>query len=78
MTTRLIYTGRGDMFYNVPARDLTDEDFAERAEVWQEFGITEKLLIDSGLYKPFEEKPTLAPARRSAGETTKKAAKDGE
>jgi hypothetical protein len=68
MTTRLIYTGRGDMFYNVPARDLTDEDFAERAETWQEFGITEKLLIDSGLYKPFEEKP----------KTTKKAAKDGE
>jgi hypothetical protein len=65
---RLVYTGRGDMFYNVPARDLTDEDFAERAETWQEFGITERLLISSGLYKPFEEKP----------KTKTKAAKDGE
>lgn len=54
---RLVYIGRGDAFYNVPARDLTDEDFAERAETWKEFGITEELLVKSGLYKTIEEKP---------------------
>lgn len=68
MTMKLIYIGRGDAFYHVPARDLTDEDFAERAELWEEVGVTEKLLIDSGLYKPFEDKP----------KTIRKAAKDGE
>jgi hypothetical protein len=51
MTTRLIYTGRGDFFVHVPARDLTDEDFAERAELWKENDITEASLIKSGLYK---------------------------
>ena len=57
MTTRLIYTGRGDFFFHVPARDLTDEDFAERAELWKENDITEASLIKSGLYKkPAEPK----------------------
>jgi hypothetical protein len=68
MTVKLIYIGRGDAFYNVPARDLTDEDLAERAELWQEYGITESLLVASGLY---EKVKTEQPK-------TKKAAKEGE
>ena len=51
MTVKLIYIGRGDAFYHVPMRDLTDEDFAERAEIWAELGVTEAALIASGLYK---------------------------
>jgi hypothetical protein len=54
MSTKYIYTGRGDAFYHVPARDLTDEDIAERAEIWKELGITEELLVKSGLYKKVE------------------------
>jgi hypothetical protein len=56
MTVKLIYIGRGDAFYHVPTRDLTDEDFAERAEIWAELGITEDVLISSGLYKKAENK----------------------
>lgn len=68
MTTKLVYIGGGAL-YHVPARDLTDEDFAERAELWKEAGIDEALLLKSGLYeKPKAEQP----------KTTKKAAKDGE
>jgi hypothetical protein len=54
MTIKLIYTGRGEHIFHVPSRDLTDEDFAERAELWQEHGITDTVLIESGLYKKVE------------------------
>ena len=64
MTVKLIYIGRGDAIIHVPARDLTDEDFAERAELWKENEITEAGMLTSGLYK----KPTAEP---------KKAAKEG-
>lgn len=50
MPIRLIYNG-GGAFYHVPARDLTDEDFTERAEIWAELGINEATLIHSGLYR---------------------------
>lgn len=65
MATKLIYIGRGDAIYHVPARDLTDEDFKERAELWKENDITEAALIKSGLY----EKPKA--------EQKKDTAKDG-
>lgn len=62
MATKLIYLGNGSFFYHVPARDLTDEDFKERAELWKENEITEATLIKSGLY----EKPTIAYVAGSA------------
>jgi hypothetical protein len=68
MTIRFIYTGRGDALIHVPPRDLTDEDFAEREELWKENGITEAVLLGSGLYK----KPTVEQPKRN------KAAKEGE
>lgn len=67
MTTVLIYKGRGDAFIGVPAQDLTEQDFAERKELWQELGITEAVLLESGLY----EKPKLEQPKKE------KAAKDG-
>lgn len=66
MTTRLIYIGRGGALIHVPPRDLTDEDFAERAELWKENGITEAVILNSGLY----EKPKAEPKKVTA-------AKDG-
>ena len=58
MEIRLRYIGRGDALIHVPARDLTDEDFAERAELWKELGIDEARLLASGLYeKPKTEQP---------------------
>ena len=54
MAIKLHYIGRGDALIHVPARDLTDEDFAERAELWKENKITEAGMLASGLYK----KPT--------------------
>jgi hypothetical protein len=68
MAIKLYYVGRGDALYNVPARDLTDEDFAERAELWKENNITEDVILKSGLY----EKP------KTAEQPKKKAAKEGE
>lgn len=50
--TKYKYNGKGDAFIGVPARDLTDEDCTERAEQWAELGITEELLVNSGLYSP--------------------------
>ena len=68
MAIKLHYTGRGEALVHVPARDLTDEDFAERAELWQENGITEAGILSSGLYeKPKTEQPKKI-----------KAAKEGE
>lgn len=68
MTTVLIYIGRGGAIAGVPAQDLTEEDFAERKEQWNELGITEAVLLKSGLYeKPKAEQPKK-----------QKAAKDGE
>ena len=64
MTVKLIYVGRGGAIIHVPARDLADEDFAERAELWKEHGLDEAGILASGLYK----KPTAEP---------KKAAKEG-
>lgn len=67
MTVKLFYVGRGDALIHVPARDLTDEDYAERAELWKENDITEAGILASGLYeKPKTEQPK------------KKAAKEGE
>lgn len=56
MTIKLIYIGRGAAIPGVPARDLTDEDFKERAEQWAGLGIDEAALVNSGLY----EKPKSA------------------
>ena len=66
MTTKLIYAG-GGFFPDVPARDLTEEDFAERAESWKAQGITEAVLLQSGLYKKSES--TKEPKKdKKAGE----------
>ena len=67
MTTVLIYKGRGGAIPGVPAQDLTEADFAERKEQWGELGITEAVLLQSGLY----EKPRLEQPKKE------KAAKDG-
>lgn len=68
MTTILTYIGRGDALIGVPARDLTEEDFAERAESWSALGLTEAVILASGLYeKPKTEQPKKV-----------KTAKDGE
>jgi len=68
MEIKLHYIGRGDALIHVPAHDLTEEDFAERAELWKENGITEAVLVASGLYeRPKTEQPKKV-----------KAAKEGE
>jgi hypothetical protein len=61
MEPRLTYIGP-DTIVGVPARDLTDQDFAERE-------LNEAELIASGLYK----KPGNEPAPKKS-----KATKDGE
>jgi 5,10-methylenetetrahydrofolate reductase len=53
MTALYKYLGGGAMIH-VPARDLTADDLAERAELWRENGITEAALLESGLYKKAE------------------------
>ena len=60
MEIRLKYIGRGSALYDVPARDLTDEDFTERKELWKELGVTEATLIKSGLYEKAEKKDKSA------------------
>ena len=86
MTEKLIYIGGGAL-YNVPARDLTEADFADFAEVWKENGITEAVLLESGLYKkagsdaviPHDEiEERLVGVATTTKPKTKKAAKDGE
>lgn len=60
------YLGGGSLFH-VPARDITEADVEERAELWLENGIDEATLLKSGLYQKAEQ-----PAKQ------KKAGKDGE
>lgn len=69
MTTKLVYVGKGDALPNVPARDITEQDVLDFAEIWKENGITESVLLNSGLY----EKP-----KAEAPKEQKKAKKDGE
>ncbi len=84
MTTRLIYIGRGAAIPGVPAQDLTDEDFKERAEQWAGLGIDEAALLKSGLYELAIK--TAEPISDETGieqpiltsKPKKKAAKDGE
>lgn len=52
------YTGNGNYFSGIPARDLTDEEFAALPEPVQQ------TLLDSGVYVP--ETPTVAKASKSA------------
>lgn len=47
----LVYIGSGSALIGVPARDLTEADFAERAELWQELGWNEESLVGTGLYQ---------------------------
>jgi hypothetical protein len=54
MTAIYKYIGNGGALYHVPARDLTADDIAERAGVWKENGITEAVLLGSGLYQKVE------------------------
>jgi len=65
MAIKLHYIGRGDALIHVPARDLTDEDFAERAELWKENKITEVGMLASGLY---EKSKTEQPKKKAAKE----------
>ena len=65
------YLGGGSL-YHVPARDLTDDDLTERAELWAEFGITEELLVNCGLYEKADVETKKKPKRGQ------EAAKDGE
>lgn len=74
MATKLLYVGNGSALYHVPARDLTDEDFAERAEIWAELGITENLLLQSGLYA----KPEQVDTKKKQRGARQDAEKDGE
>jgi 5,10-methylenetetrahydrofolate reductase len=67
MTAIYKYIGDGGALYHVPARDLTADDIAERAEVWRENGITEAVLLGSGLYQKIE-----------APKETKRVKKEGE
>lgn len=46
----LKYIGR-DALIGVPARDLTEQDFTERADDWQEAGWNEASLVGTGLYQ---------------------------
>jgi hypothetical protein len=49
------YIGNGSALIPVPTRDLTEADFEERKEVFAEMGITEAVLIASGLYENVDE-----------------------
>lgn len=63
---KLKYIGRGASLPNVPARDLTEADFEERRELWADEGITEAVILRSGLYVAEEaEQPRK---QRKAGE----------
>jgi hypothetical protein len=64
---KLIYIGRGALVH-VPPRDLTEQDFAERAEVWSENGITEASLLASGLYKKAEQEQPKKSKRATSAE----------
>lgn len=75
--TRLHYIGKG-AFYNVPARDLSDADFAERAAEWAELGITEDVLLASGLYRRAGEQVEQPTKKRSKRGAVQDADKDGE
>jgi hypothetical protein len=59
------YVGDGAYFQGIPARDLTDEEFAALPAEQQQ------ILLDSGLYAPAEtaEAPE-APATRSSRRRT--------
>lgn len=67
MNMRLKYIGRGAALPHVPARDLTEQDFIERRELWADEGITEAVILNSGLYeKPINEKPARKPAGKES------------
>jgi hypothetical protein len=68
MTAIYKYIGNGGALYHVPARDLTADDIAERAEVWRENEITEAVLLGSGLYQKVEAPKAAKPAGKKEGE----------
>jgi 5,10-methylenetetrahydrofolate reductase len=63
MTTLYKYLGGGSLVH-VPARDITEADVEERAELWLENGIDEALLLKSGLYQKLSNEP--APKKSKA------------
>lgn len=63
----LQYLGGGSIVH-VPARDLTEADIAERAELWKENGITQEQLISSGLYQYAIEKAGKSNKSKKDGE----------
>lgn len=64
----LKYIGRNILF-NVPARDLTEADFKERAAEWQEQGWNEESLVGTGLYEYAVESAKAQPkAKKKEGE----------
>lgn len=91
MTTLYKYLGGGSL-PNVPARDITEQDVEEFAEVWLANGISEELLLSSGLYEKAGRKVLdkiqyggsdsvpvdLTIEEKTIKPKTKKAAKEGE
>lgn len=57
MTTLYKYLGGGALVH-VPARDITEADVEEFAEVWLRNGIDEATLLKSGLYKKLIKEKT--------------------
>jgi hypothetical protein len=84
MTTVYKYIGRGDAFYLIPARDLTEEDMEAIKELPPEFQIDEEKLISSGLYQKIGAESVIETTEtEEQSEETKaprrgKAKKDGE
>lgn len=77
MTTKLIYTGRGGAFFHIPARDLTEDDLLNVANLPSEYSKTEEELIASGLYAPVETEQA-EPKKKSKRGVMIEAAEDGE
>lgn len=63
MTTLYKWNGAGALI-GVPARDLTDADFADFAHAWQEMGITEETIANCGLYEKVAQEESKRKQRR--------------
>lgn len=76
----LKYIGNGGALFNVPARDLTEQDFTERAQEWKEAGWDEKSLVGSGLYQRVAETVDIEEEKTPWADVTKPKGKkkDGE
>lgn len=78
MTTLYKYIGNGAALSLVPPRDITEADVEACAETWLEAGISEALLLGSGLYQKIEQEQKQESKKKSKRGAIVDAEKDGE